>query len=371
MIKNDIVLTSINNNNIFRNYYSNLKKFNNLENTRIIFVTDKKTPNSCYEEYKKFSKKGLNIVFFDLEKQEKFLKKLSANKFFPYNSDNRRNIGYLYSYSLNDSETLISIDDDNFAKKEYDFIGGHNILNKDKNYKLINSNINWFNNCDTLKFSSNLKIFPRGYPLEERKYKSKYTYQYKNVKIGVNGGMWLNAPDIDAITWLNSSPKSISLKKNRYVLSKNTWCPINSQNTSLIKEAIPSYFFLKMNYLINNQIIDRFGDIFSGYFLQKCIKHMNHYVSFGLPLVDHNRNSHNFIKDAQYEWNCLILCNKLLKYLLKFEIEGKTYSDCYFSLAKNIEEISKENVFHSYEKNFLSFSIKDMKFWIKLCKKIR
>ena len=74
MIKNDIVLTSINNNNIFRNYYLNLKKFNNLENTRIIFVTDKKTPNSCYEEYKKFSKKGLNIVFLILKNKKNFKK---------------------------------------------------------------------------------------------------------------------------------------------------------------------------------------------------------------------------------------------------------------------------------------------------------
>ena len=59
MIKNDIVLTSINNNNIFRNYYLNLKKFNNLENTRIIFVTDKKPQILVMKNIKNFLKKVL------------------------------------------------------------------------------------------------------------------------------------------------------------------------------------------------------------------------------------------------------------------------------------------------------------------------
>lgn len=373
MKKFDIVITSINNNSIFKNYYSNFKKYSSLDKARIIFVTDLKTPKDCYKEYLKYKSLGLDVIYLDINKQLSFLDKYKIKKdFFPYNSDNRRNIGYLYSYSLNDSEAMISIDDDNFAKKEYDFIGGHEVVFKSINSKTLTSSNNWFNNCQMLKFEDNLNYFPRGYPLEQRKENPiiKFTKR-NNINIDVNAGMWLNAPDIDAITWLNSKPKAIKLKRNRLIMDKDTWCPINSQNTCLIKEAIPAYFFLKMNYRVNNQIIDRFGDIFSGYFLEKCTKHLGRYISFGTPLVDHNRNSHNFIKDAEREWNCLILCNKILKDLQFLKIEGSNYIDAYSSLTNILEERIEDNSYFDYEKKFIKSSLKDMRYWIRICKKIR
>lgn len=371
MIQFDIVITSIFHNKIFKNYYENFKKYNKLDLVRFIFVADLKTPKECFLEYQKFKKKGLNIIYLTIDDQIEFLKKINCKSFFPYNSDNRRNIGYLFSYSLNDSKYLISIDDDNFSRLDHDFIGRHSIVGKEIVYNVISSKNHWFNNCDTLKFNEKLTIFPRGFPLEERKDKFNYKISKKRkLKIGVNAGMWLNAPDIDAMTWLNLSPEAINIKKNKYVLAQNTWCPINSQNTCIIKEAIPTYFFLKMNYSINNQIIDRFGDIFSGYFLQICLKHMNYNIAYGVPLVDHNRNSHNYLKDAEREWNCLLICNKLLKDLIHFKLEGNNFFDLYESLISNISLSLDSKKYLEYEKKFLISSLKDMKYWLNLCKKI-
>lgn len=38
-----------------------------------------------------------------------------------------------------------------------------------------------------------------------------------------------------------------------------------------------------MGYRHNGQVIDRYADIFSGYFVQACAKHLGHAVRFGTP----------------------------------------------------------------------------------------
>ena len=102
-----IVITTI---NIPKNVkaLSNIAKSQKKELT-IIIVTDKKTPSDI-NKIKKYQNSFVEIVILNLKSQKEF--KL-LNDYLPYNSIQRRNIGYLYAIK-NNFQTVITMDDDNF-----------------------------------------------------------------------------------------------------------------------------------------------------------------------------------------------------------------------------------------------------------------
>src|ERR1700753_3769985 len=70
----------------------------------------------AYERGASLASKGMSVICPTLEEQDCFLRKLGLPaEFIPYDSDNRRNIGYLIALE-GDCDFVISIDDDNFAR---------------------------------------------------------------------------------------------------------------------------------------------------------------------------------------------------------------------------------------------------------------
>ena len=147
----------------------------------------------------------------------------------------------------------------------------------------------------------------------------------------MNAGLWLIDPDIDGITWLVAKPHVTGFRGESLVLGAKTWSPINTQNTALRHEAIPAYYYIRMGYPLPGMPIDRYGDIFSGYFSQACAKHLGGYIRVGTPVAEHKRNSHNYMKDATNEWACIQLCEDLIPWLMEARLEGTSYSDAFRS----------------------------------------
>ena len=55
------------------------------------------------------------------------------------------------------------------------------------------------------------------------------------------------APDVDAISCLINKQEFENVSDvPDIVLSSDTYCPINSQNTSLLRKYIPAYYFVNM-----------------------------------------------------------------------------------------------------------------------------
>ena len=95
----------------------------------------------------------------------------------------------------------------------------------------------------------------------------------------------------------------------------------------------------KMNYVIGGLEINRFGDIFSGYFSQVCIKSMGGTIRFGSPVTIHNRNSHNYFNDAANEWGGLMVLEDLLPWLTEdVDLSGSTYVENYECLSELLQE---------------------------------
>lgn len=348
-MKAAIVITTIYKNKIIEMLCRNIKKFKHVDDTSIIVIPDKKTPDAVYKDCKTFKKKGFHIICPALEEQEKFLKKINLYpEFIPYNSDNRRNIGYLMM--LESSDILISMDNDNYPSED-DFVGFHkNTFKRRMSYSTVTSSSKWYNPMEMLdyKVESPKVLYPRGFPYKYRHLKHKYNFRLKKIDpkdISLNAGLWLEDPDIDGITWIVSPAKANTVKKNfqDVILEDDVWAPINSQNTALRRDAVAAYYFLKMNYPINGMIIDRYGDIFSGFFVEKCIKSLGKKIKFGRPLTIHRRNAHNHFKDITGELACIIILEEMIDWLMEVDLEGNSFHDVYESLSYQIEEaVEKE-----------------------------
>src|SRR6266852_6099969 len=114
-----IVVTTIFEPLFIDGYVENLRRFGR-ENVEIIVIIDRKTPPTVAERCK-----HLGLLCPTLDEQEAFLSRFpSMAGRIPYDSDNRRNVGFLMALDRG-AELMISIDDDNYALDDVDFVGEH------------------------------------------------------------------------------------------------------------------------------------------------------------------------------------------------------------------------------------------------------
>jgi Reversibly glycosylated polypeptide len=207
-------------------------------------------------------------------------------------------------------------------------------------HKVADSATGFLNICEMLTYTTSVRPYPRGFPYSVRHKEETWQIKSQQADVAINAGLWLLDPDVDAITWLVSPLQVKEFSGHSLVLGRNSWAPINTQNTALRRDVIPAYYYIRMGYPISgNTTIDRYGDIFSGYFAQACAKHLGGAVRFGTPMVEHRRNSHSYMKDAGREWACIELSEDLLPWLHDVKIEGKSYLEAYLSLSYLLEDV--------------------------------
>ncbi len=339
VLKGTVVLTTIYESDILERYYENFRKYGHLENICVIVIPDRKTPQSVYNHCHNIARKGLKVICPSLSEQENFLAKLGVfSSLVPYNSDNRRNLGFLMALEQ-ESDFLVSIDDDNFCLPEVDFIAEHSVVcQPSQSFKAVHSDTGWFNICDLLELNPPNLVYPRGFPYKQRHNDEKLSFAQESGFIRLNAGLWLSDPDLDGMTWLVVPVKAKALQGDSVVLGEKTWSPINTQNTALHREVIPSYYFIRMGYQMAGMSIDRYGDIFSGYFAQACLRHLGHRIRVGTPVAEHKRNSHNYLKDATQELACIWVLEDITQWLREVQLQGTTYSETYLCLSNAIED---------------------------------
>lgn len=369
-----LVVTTIFEPAVLEQYFANFKTFGHLEQVEVILIADRKTPASSWHACEKLSKRGLRCICPSLEEQEKFLRRVGLDPaIVPYDSDNRRNVGYLMALESG-TDFLLSIDDDNYCIESHDFFSEHAIVTaKPADYDVANSATGFLNICEMLDWATPAKPYPRGFPYYARHKSENWQTKRGKAEIHVNAGLWLIDPDVDAITWLVSSPKVKGFGGRSLVLGEKSWAPVNTQNTALRRDAIPSYYFIRMGYPISGTTIDRYGDIFSGYFAQACVKHLGGAVRFGTPLVEHRRNSHNYIKDAGREWACIVLLEDVLPWLCSAKLEGKNYQDSYESLSYLLEDAVERfqgSMWSDPARGYFHQVAYHMRSWLNACRTI-
>jgi hypothetical protein len=189
----------------------------------------------------------------------------------------------------------------------------------------------------------------------------------------INAGLWTRHPDVDALSWLGLKPFVKSFRGESVVLDQATWSPVNSQNTALVRDLIPAYYFIRMGYQLGGGVVDRYGDIFSGYFALACAKHLGGAVRFGTPVADHRRNNHNYMKDAAAELPAIVLLEDLLRWLIDARLSGSDCLEAYDSLSHQMQDAVEKfdgPAWTSAARGFVHQMAHCMRAWTSACRTI-
>jgi hypothetical protein len=369
-----MVVTTIFDPVLLEDYYDNLRAHGHLERCTVFVIADEKTPRAAYARCESLRRRGMHVVCPTLEQQEDFLRQFALRpEFVPRNTDNRRNIGFLMALA-GGADFLISIDDDNYCRSGEDFFGEHAVVcGSGSTQNVVDDDSGWFNICDLLELEPHTRVYPRGFPYFARHREVRVTNRQAAPDIHMNAGLWLFDPDLDAITWLVSPTRSVSVSGTPVVLSRNTWTPVNTQNTALRMSAVPSYYYIRMGYPLAGAAIDRYGDIFSGYFAQACVKHVGGAVRVGTPVAEHRRNSHDYMRDAAQEIACMQMLEDVLPWLHGVRLEGRDVSEAYQSLSYALDDAVegfRGRIWTDPARAYFHSTAHAMREWVRVCRTI-
>ncbi len=328
-----VITTTINIPYLLNEYASNFKKFG-WNDVIFVIAGDKKTPVEIIDFCKTLeSTYSYKTFYLDLVEQEKINTELY--NYIPFNCIQRRNFAVLFAYNLN-SDIIITIDDDNLVGEE-DYLKHHSIVGNIVELKHISTDHGWYNVCETLEEEKNRHFFHRGYPINQRK-STNVNISTKQSKIIVNAGLWTKSPDTDAISWLNFGELNVTKFKEsfgkKFALSESTWCPFNTQNTAIAREAIPAFFL--------NPSQKRYDDIWASFIVKKIADHLGHSVSYGYPIVVQQRNPHDTIKDLKDEIDGMERTPAFISELRNIELTGNNYFDCTMELINKLSDNFKD-----------------------------
>lgn len=368
-----IVVTTIFEPLFLEGFHQSVAEAGYLDHVTLYVIPDRKTPPSVEAAAKAAQARGFRVFCPSLSEQDEFLKRVAAPAdFIPYNSDNRRNVGFLMALESG-CEVLISIDDDNFCLPDTDFVAGHHVVGRPSADPRVRSSDGWFNICSLLESSAGTDVFARGFPYAAQRAARSVTTDAEAppIEIGMNAGLWLDEPDVDAIYRLCRRPKMSRFVGPSVVLGPDVWSPINTQNTALTRAAALTYYYVRMGFALQGLRIDRFGDILSGYLTQKVIKHCGQGIRVGTPILDHRRTQHNLFKDLYHELAGIVLIEEFIPWLQEIRLSGKTPLEAYTALAELIQikaETMSGFVWDEGGRDFLKETAQLMKCWIAIAR---
>lgn len=363
-MKTAIVLTTIGVPELLRGYAANLEQHGHRD-VGFIVIGDMKTPHKeAARLMAEIRGRGFAGEYWDIERQEQWLKRFPRlAQIIPYNSDNRRNLGYLLALEKG-AEAVIVIDDDNYSPEDEDFLAGHSIVGQEVELAAVHSSNHWFNPCSLLDVRPSVSIYARGFPFSKR-WQGELTFRQEKGKVMANMGLWTQDPDVDAVTRLALPVKVLGLKTDQLMLGHDTYMPINSQNTAVHRDALPCFYYVLMGANIDGIIMDRYGDIWAGLFLKKALAQMGHRITVGRPMVRHQRNQHDLLLDLQNELWGMILTEHLVPRVQEMKLREKTYTGIYREMADNIRGLSLHP--HPTVKEYLRNLAGAMDTWLDAC----
>ena len=343
-------------------------------------VGDRNTPPGCRDVVKQYREQGLPWHYLGIQEQEDFLRPfpdLAAE--IPWDSDNRRNIGFLAAFR-DQCDVIVAIDDDNYPKSEWPFLEGHSAVGQTALLPTAVGHDGWFNLCsmmavDCRAMGGSGSVFPRGFPYKRRHAAcSEVSEQESHGTVAVNAGLWSGDPDVDACTRLVTACVTRERFTTDYLLAPDTLMPINTQNTALLREAVPAYYYVKMGHPVAGMKLDRFGDIFSGFFVQKCVQAMGHRIRIGSPVVEHRRSPHNLYKDLWHELAGMVVIDDMLPLLETALPSASSYEQAMTELAGRIEAWSGNQESFLWDeglRGYFSTVARNIQLWVKACRQLR
>ena len=327
-----VVTTTINVPKLFEGYCKDFRAHNRSD-IYFIIVGDRKTPAEVSTYCRLLQQTyGYPVEYFDVNSQRSFLSEFpDLDRYLPYDSVQRRNIGLLRAYQCG-YDVVLTVDDDNYLS-EPDLLLSHLTVGTTQKARAFFSSNRWFNPCQFLSTNPPLQFYHRGFPLNERWKAAEVQAGVRAGRVVANVGMWLGDPDIDA--WLRLTTPLEALRWNQpdnFVLGQDTWAPFNSQQTAIARDLIPAYFL--------NPTAGRYDDIWASFIIHRLANYFGDLVSYGSPIVNHiqNRSMASLWRDLDEERMGAQLTEEFVAMLRSVPLAGDSYAECYAELAQGLAE---------------------------------
>jgi hypothetical protein len=366
-----IVITTVNVPTLLEGYADNFEKYGHLKDVSAIVVGDRKTPHDAVRKLsQRLRGRGFDVAYLDIEEQEKYLDRFPKLKpLIPYNSDNRRNIGYLQAVERG-ADILVAVDDDNFVGKD-DWYAGHRLVGTTARLKTVSTSNGWFNPCGLMDMEPPRWIYARGYPYAKRWGHETETVSVSEGRVVLNGGLWLGEPDVDSLTRLTEPVRAVRVRDERVMLARGIMAPINTQNTAFHRDLVPAFYFVPVGEKVGGIAVERYGDIWAGFLAKKLIDHLDDRITFGVPACDHRRNVHRLLHDLELEFWSVVLTDPLAEHLAGWKLSGRTYAEGYLELADHLERAEWPHKQMAAEfKAFFGRMANAMRVWVETCRQI-
>jgi hypothetical protein len=352
-----IVTTTINIPVLLREYAENARYYGHTD-VDFVVIGDRKSPAETAEFCRTVP--YYPCAYLDIPAQQQYLERFpDLWTHLRFDSIQRRNIGILFAYERG-AEVIITIDDDNFVMRE-DFAGIHSIAGSACDLPAYGSTSGWFNVCSLMEVDRGVQFYHRGFPQKARWTEDSHfvTCSRKKRRVAVNAGLWLDNPDIDALTRMERQPvvRGVKLPEGgNFTLHAGTWSPFNSQNTALARDVVPAYFL--------SPYVGRYDDIWAGYVIDRIAEHRGDAIAFGSPLVRQDRNPHNLWKDLDAERNGMIMTDDYCAALRSIPLQGATYHDCFGEVLRGLETSWKAAAdWNDSQKEWRSKLLEGMAIW--------
>ena len=357
-MKTTIVTTTINVPTLLLKYALNAKSYGH-KDLDFIVVGDRKTPPETADFCK--SVPHYRCAYLDIPAQREYLNRFPELwSYLRFDSVGRRSIGILLAYE-NGADVVVTLDDDNFVMDQ-DFAGLHAVAGSVRELPTYRSTSGWFNVCSFLQAGDEGEFYHRGYPQKMRGVENGHSVTCSLVarRVAVNAGLWVGDPDIDAVTRMERQLVVCGFSRNwpgsNIALHPGTWSPFGSQNTALMRDAVPAYFL--------NPYTIRYEDIWGSYILTRIAEHFGDVVSYGEPLVRQDRNPHDPWQDLEMERNGMILTDDFCAALRSIPLTGATYHDCFGEIVAALPRAWTEGAtWTGSQKEWRSKLIEGMAVW--------
>jgi len=370
----------------WRDYLKNFEKFgHDISKIEVLFIDegDESTRKKIREIFSE-----TNFEFFGPMEREGFFRENFGKNWqkyievIPKRAHAETSFGMLVALQRK-SDLAIEVDDDTRPFQEHDFIGSHKRFVGSDVKEVVTSNSGFYNvmeNLSSNRIENNKEIpvkeilYPRGFPYHKRFLDNRYNRKQANGKIVLNQGLWFKIPDFDALNILaeggtegHPRTRSQSLKEDSVVIDKNNLVTICSMNVAFDIKIIPAFYQLPMKYMN----IDRFDDIWSGFFVKKVADVVGDYVSLGKPCVIHEKAKRDTFKDLKAEMDGMIVNEKLSQMILDTDSDKIDNSDYLLGYRSMTQELQKKlTALDGWMKDYLDYVFKMMLLWTDICEKL-
>ena len=311
----------------------------------LIVIGDRKTPAGCGAAVARLSADGHDATWMDEAAQREWLAHVpDFASHIPWNSDNRRNVGVLEAWRRG-VDVVVCLDDDNLPIDAVDFVARYSRVGGIASAPEIHTGNRWVNVCELIECRSGyddapVSVFARGYPFARRgPERLSISPAPIDARIALHLGLWLGEPDVDAATRASVAPRAVAARVDSpVVLPANALAPFSTQNLAAARRLVPAWWFVRMGAGCPGLRMDRFGDMFQGYFAAMAIAAMGERIAVGPPLVAHGRNVHALGQDLAVELPGMVLLDSMLPFLETPISRADSYADAYLSIASGLTD---------------------------------